>query len=473
MSSPATPVARSITALSAGEILARIAAFGATTLLARRLGPEGFGILGFAAALSGYLSVAITNGIQEIGVREVARAPHRARELYASVTLVQLLTAACAFTALAAVAMMLPHAPPAPLVVLLSGLSFFSLALDPSWALKGLERPVTAVAVVVVAQMLYAVAVVGLVGGRAQLAAVPVLQFAAEAIAALIFGAVLLGPKLPKLHLSDGWHVLRSTGYLGAAKVLRTVVITSDVVLLGFMTTEHDVGLYTAAYRVTFLLMSISTAVSTAYLPSYARLAGGIPADMKDMMTSSLRTTSIVAAPLVAGVVVTARPLLTLLFGAPYGAAADALRLLALSIGLVFLYSPASNVLMATGRTGLIAGMRAAAAVLNIVLNVVLIPRYGIFGAAISTCVAEAAVLILSIAVVHRDRLLPPARTLLPSAIAAGLMSVILLFAGGSWPVPLQIAVGGAVYVAALWMLGALPMDLLGRTVSRNPVQWS
>ena len=75
-----------VLSLGGGEILARIAAFFATAYLARVLGPESFGLVGFATAVCSYL--ALTNlALNDIGTREVAKTPRDADNRCTSICL--------------------------------------------------------------------------------------------------------------------------------------------------------------------------------------------------------------------------------------------------------------------------------------------------------------------------------------------------------------------------------------------------
>lgn len=448
-----------------------MAAFVATAVLARRLGPEGFGIVGFALALCGYLTLAVNSGMNDIGAREVARTPERAAHVYASITTIRLVFAAGALALLAAVAWFLPKPPVVRVVVLLSGLSFFSYALDPTWAFKGLERQVLAGFGLVLGQVIYASGVVLAVRGSEDVTVVPVLQFAGEFGAAVLLGLVLLRGRLPSVAFADGVRVLRSSAYLGVAKVLRTITITFDVVMLGFLATDREVGLYSAAYRFTFLLMSITSSLSAAYLPSYARTFSGESRVFRRLVEASLVTSAAVGAPLVAGAVVMARPLLTLLFGADYAEASTACRLLALSVGVIFFHWSLSNVLVASHRTRLQARIHGVAAAVNVALNLVLIPRLGIVGAAAATLAAEITIGVCGVVILRRMEALPSVRLFLPALTAAGLMSVAVWMAG-SLVVPARLALGGIVYVAALAALGGMPSGLeqpRGRPNTRMP----
>lgn len=466
---PQPRILTAVATLAGGEIAARAAAFGATAILARRLGPEAFGVIGFAAAICGYLALAVNSGLQEVGTRAVARDPARASAMYSSVATTRLLIAVGALIILAAVVWWLPKPGTVKLVVLLSGLSFFSLAIDPVWVLKGLERPVAAALNVVLAQVVYASAVVVLIQGPESVGLVPVLQFAGELCAALLFGAVVMRRARPSWSATDALQVLRSARYLGLARVLRTIVITFDVVLLGFLATNYDLGLYSAAYRLTFLLMAVAAAISSAYLPSYARVAGTGAATIRHLLETSLEAAVLVGAPLVAGAVALAPALLTVVFGAEYAGAAPAFRLLALSIGAPFLYWMCSNLLIVADRTRLYATICGLAAALNIALNLVLIPRWGITGAAAATLCSEAAIAVTSALVLMQMDVMPSLVPIIRPLAAASVMASVVWVAAARLHVLPVIALGALVYGAVLGVLGGLRQQRLAGLASGRP----
>jgi O-antigen/teichoic acid export membrane protein len=234
-------------------------------------------------------------------------------------------------------------------------------------------------------------------------------------------------------------------------------VISSDIVLLGFLTTDHQVGLYSAAYRVAFLLMAVAASVSAAFLPSYARAAQDDTADTKSLVETSMGTAMLIGAPLVAGVMVTARPLISLLFGAEYTEATVAVQLLSLSVGMVFLYWCVSTLLIVAHRTRLYAAIHGTSAAVNIMLNLFLIPRFGIAGAAAATLIAEASILIPGFLILRQMHALPRVRPILAPVAAAAGMSVVILAIGSAWPLAAQIALGGGVYLALVTLLGVRP----------------
>jgi len=110
--------------LSAGDVLSRAIAFAGTAYLTRRLGPAGFGVVGFAIALASYFRLVATGGSDSMATREVARRPGDAAAIAASVILVRLVFALLAMGAMAIIAWLIDKPLATKLVIALSGLSF-------------------------------------------------------------------------------------------------------------------------------------------------------------------------------------------------------------------------------------------------------------------------------------------------------------------------------------------------------------
>ena len=180
-----------ILSLGSGELIARVVAFLGITYVARRLGPEEFGIIGFAAALFGYLALTVTGGFNDIGAREVARRPREASSIAASVIIVKLALACVALVTIGLAAWSLNKPPTVKLVLLLMGLLFFPLALDTSWVYKGLERNRLVGIALILSQILYVGVVLIVVNEPRDVLLVPVAQFLGEMSAAMMLAVPL------------------------------------------------------------------------------------------------------------------------------------------------------------------------------------------------------------------------------------------------------------------------------------------
>lgn len=466
-----TAVAGSILSLGGGEVAARVVAFVGTAYLARVLTPDGFGVIGFALAIAGYLSLAIRAGVDAVGAREVARAPAQAARLAASVSAARLLFALVAFAVIAAVALVLPKPPVVRLVLVLTGLSFFTTALDTAWVHKGLERNRRVGLSLVVNEGISVGLILLVIAGPADLVWVPVLVFAGQLAAAAYLAWPLFRAGLPRPELRLGLRLFRLSGFLIVTKVLRTLLFTFDVVLMGFWLGEREVGLYTAPYRVCNMLAALSASMLFAYLPEFARASARLD-DLGDAASRSVELAWALAAPVAVGGILVAQPLLVLLFGGDYVEGALAFQWLLVATALILVRGAFHNVFLVRDQMRTEMLIMAAAVALNVVLNVVLIPRHGLVGAAVATAAAEALVVVLCVWAIARIGVPARYRSLARPLLAAAVMGAVLWAVGDAAPVLARVGLGASVYAAALWAVGGVPRDLaphLPAVLRRSP----
>ncbi|MBA2524888.1 MAG: flippase [Pyrinomonadaceae bacterium] len=452
-------IVSNILSLGSGEIVARLIAFLGSAYLARRLEPAGFGMISFAAALFGYLALGVTAGFNDVGAREVARRPQDASSIAASVILLRTVLACFALAALGVLVWFLHKPPTLKLVIVLMGFSLFSLALDTSWAYKGLERSFPVSIALVVGQVLFVGLVLVFVKGPEDVAIVPVAQFVGEIAAALLLLVPILRTGKVRLDIREGLKLLRSSGLRTVTRILRTLIFTFDLVLIGFLLGERQVGLYSAPYRICFLFVAIAVTVHVSYMPALSRAFKQGPMAISDVARRSMGISAAIAAPMVVGGALLAAPLLQTFFGLEYVEGANAFRLLLLSIGLIFIHSTIYNLLLVSDLLRIEVGITAFAAAVNIVLVLMLVPRYGIVGAAFCTAVAEGIVLLMGLTITHRRGITFNVRYLVRPILAAGLMGIVLVLMGSGHSLLLYLPIGVMTYLLALIILRGVPED--------------
>lgn len=163
----------------------------------------------------------------------------------------------------------------------------------------------------------------------------------------------------------------------------------TDVIMLGYFWPSDLVGVYkvvlTGAATVAFGLQAVTLSVA----PQFARLyTQGEKAKLQRLVTQSARMILFLSLPVVVGLVAFGEQLLTLLFGVEYAIGATALAILAVG-QLVNAYVGSVGVLLSmTGHEKDTAIGVGVAAVVNVVLNFMLIPKFGIEGAASATAIS-------------------------------------------------------------------------------------
>jgi O-antigen/teichoic acid export membrane protein len=253
-------------------------------------------------------------------------------------------------------------------------------------------------------------------------------------------------------------------GYPIAASLALTVVLAStDRFLLAGFLDEAAVGAYHAGYSLAnrtldVLFLWLGSAGQPALVMALER---GGAAKLQSAAREQLSTFLLIGLPASAGVALVARPLADVLIGPDLRAASASvtpwIALSALLYGLTAYYFGQAFTL--GQRTRRLLAAMAIPAVANVLLNLVLIPRYGLLGAAWATVISFALGLAATLVMGRRVLALPVAwESLIRCAIATGLMAAAVLALppiGGLAELILDACVGAIVYAGAALVLNA------------------
>lgn len=253
-------------------------------------------------------------------------------------------------------------------------------------------------------------------------------------------------------------------GYPIAASLALTVVLAStDRFLLAIYLDEAAVGAYHASYSIAnrtldVLFLWLGTAGQPALVMALER--GGLDR-LKVAAREQLSTFLLLGLPAAAGVALVARPLSEVLIGEELRSAAASvtpwIALSALLFGLTAYYFGQAFTLGKKTRRLLVA--MAIPAGLNVVLNLILVPRFGLMGAAWATAASFGIGMIATWLIGRRVVALPiPWESLARCGVATGLMALVvsrLPSIGGFGELMLDAGVGGLVYAAAALTLNA------------------
>jgi O-antigen/teichoic acid export membrane protein len=257
----------------------------------------------------------------------------------------------------------------------------------------------------------------------------------------------------------DAWPV-------GVSISMAATYFYIDTIMLRPLLGEVAVAHYSAAYRLMGFVLMVPVLFSQVLFPVMTRLwAVGTDA----LAPFFQRTTRfLVSLSLVfpACVWMVRRDVMVLIYPEPFAQGALSLGILSLAVVPIFAAYPHIHLLLAAGHQRLMMRISAYGAAFNIVLNLLVIPRYGIEGAAVTT-VATELYIVLAAAISTRRKLglsfsLPLA--LRPLA-CAGATALALHFVLGSIDpdaVGLRVLIGVGMGVFGVLACGVLPLDLGG-----------
>ena len=188
---------------------------------------------------------------------------------------------------------------------------------------------------------------------------------------------------------------LKPVLYLFCITVTISIYVKSDITVLGFLSTDSEVGIYTLASKIYTIIKSVLNAVITVTLPRISYYLGDMQFDNYNKLIRKIRQVLYtVVFPTIIGVFCLSSDIMLLLGGKEYQSGYKALAILCLALFFsVFggFYSQA--ILIPNREEKYFFKITLISAIMNVLLNIVIIPFTGIEGAAFTTVIAEIFVL--------------------------------------------------------------------------------
>lgn len=374
------------------RILRIIAALVVGTWVARHLGPEQYGVLGYVAACFGFLAPIASLGIDQPALRALANGMPQGAVIATAVSL--RLLAGCVLAVTAALALMHEHpAEPYPSVILPLAIgSVFAAADACEWPFQArLATRSPALARVVALCTAAAIRIFLLLTGAGVTAFAWVLACEMAMVGLGLAVAWRWQPERFRLEWNPSLahEFLRAGWPLALSGLLIMSYSRIDQVMLEHLANTNEVGLYVAATRLSECWWLIPTAIATAATSSLVHAHTAGRSAYLDEAVRSFRLQSLLALPPVLVLSIGAPWIIPFMFGEQFEAAVPMLAITAWSGWLVAHGVTRSACLTASAAWRFSLLSTAIGAAGNIALNLLLIPRYGGIGAAIATLVAQ------------------------------------------------------------------------------------
>lgn len=448
-------VARNAAVLAIAEVVGKAGSLVYTVLAARALTTSDYGAFAYAVSLSLILASVAAWGFDEYVIQRASRDRGSLHGLISAALTGKMLLA---FPLFAGVGFLVAGGRPSGdavlAMVLVFGAAVADLVSDTGRAAATVRERLTGVSVALVVNRVITagLAVAALVaGGGLVTISVAYLVGSLSGMVATVVVVHRLGVPLrltprvgPSLQLG------RSAWAIGVTTVLGLILFRIDAVILEALQGDAEVATYTVAYRLVETVLFVSWSIGRATLPVLAKDED--PVRIRRIIEGALGALSVVYVPFAVVAIFAAEPSITLIFGSQYGElSAQVLQLLAVA-PLAFAVSYVLNqVLIARAAFVTLLWISLGTTVLNIVLNLVLIPVWRSRGAGVATVISYAAAGLTTWLVLRRRGLhINPFAGWGPSVVGGAALAVVMVVL--TLPVLVEILIGGVAFVAVWWV---------------------
>lgn len=268
------------------------------------------------------------------------------------------------------------------------------------------------------------------------------------------------------------WKALKSALPYAMIGIFGGLMTNIDTYFIGYFMDADAVGLYAAALRPVMILYLLPAFLTIAIFPALNKyVTDENSGAVRSLSERAILATLGVAIPIAVGGLILGGSLMHNIFGAPYAGSILSFKILVLSIIPVFPGMIVGHMLFSKDARVSPVKAAVAGAVMNIVLDIILIPKFGIAGSAVAT---------LASLTVMNTILFYEAKKISGIRLPAGIWKTVLasLFMGvivyallhAKWNSVFIIIMGAAVYVTMLYLLREkLLLEIFSSLKSKTP----
>jgi O-antigen/teichoic acid export membrane protein len=460
-----------------GEIFIRLLSFAFIVLVARTVGDEQFGVLNFAFSFALLFVVIVDFGLNPLLVRDGAKHIEQTANFFFNLLIIKLgLTVIFCGVFFIGLHILAPQASMMPIAYAMAGFVMLnSFAEFINTVFHAHQKMQFEAAVMTLQKMaLLGLGLLALSLGWGVFGIALAYVVAAGLSVLIGIGILWRGSFLQgtwKLEMSFMRYALRQALPLTLTTLFINLYFRIDMTLLTKFRTAEEVGWYGAAHKCIEVLMVVPAILVVAAFPGMSKLFQENRKTLIRAATKLLRLLLLLGLPIAGGAILIANPLVLIIFGKEYAAAGSALSWLAVALCCIFVNYALSYLLISGGKQKVNAVVSGLAVLVSIGSNLLLIPRLGYLGAAISATITE--VFLLAAYAISVKRLLfsiPVGMSLLRIALATAGMMVVVWFLRESNPV-VSISTGVVIYILGIWLFRAIEkddVDLLQRIFKRT-----
>lgn len=381
-------VTRNTAYLTASYVGQKILSFFYFVMVARFIGVEDLGKYTFAFAFTTLFAVCVDLGFTNALIRESARFIDKSSQYLSNVLWIKLGLGVIMYGVIAALVNLMGYPEITRQLVYISGVNmiFDQLSLT-FWGLFRSHQNLKAEAVSVVINQ----AIIVIVGLVVLFLKLPLVYLMLPFFCASTFSLIYSGWSVrTKLHVKY-WptvdkeiikFLLKLAAPFALVAIFSRVYGHIDSIMLSKLAGDKAVGWYSVAMKMPVALQFVPAALAAAIFPAFSKHFIHDKVQLKQTFDRVMKFLMIAVVPLSVGGAILAKPIILFFYGAEFAPAILPLQILMLGLTFIFLNFPLGSLLNSCNRQVTNTVLVGVTMLLNVALNIWLIPRYGFVGAA-------------------------------------------------------------------------------------------
>lgn len=387
-------VAKNSASIMASRVIHFLAVIALNVLIARYLSVESFGQLTFVMAISIILAPIFDLGYPAIVIREIVRNNYQAGELIGTILVSKFLLLFLVTAILSIIIYLLNWGENIVIAVFLSLftqsiLSYGQLFISVIRAFEEMHYEIVVNTVHNLILILSTLVVIKYDLGFVPLFIASFIGSLSQIIcSAWIVIQKFVVPKFKGIKKDKILYYFMEALPLAIFAVLLTFAFQVDIFILNAFKGPKDIAMFELAHRIVIQLQVIPIAIASSLLPGFTRIANKSLDFLRAVFLKVIQLLLMISLPLSVLLMFGSDSIIYNMFGPKYLEAGISLRILAPSLIPLFLMYPQGFLLTSVGKQRLASLSAFICFIVNLLLDIILIPKYGYIGASISTAIS-------------------------------------------------------------------------------------
>lgn len=441
------------------EAVGRLLKMAFVIYAARVLGASGWGMFSYALSIGALLMILSDIGITNLISREaIQKKQGYATFISTALALKSILLVISTVVVLIAGPALSTVAGAETLFPLIAAILIFDALRDIGFALnrpsERMEREMTVKTLMNVATLALGFALFAVRPSPASVA----IAYGAGSAVGFILIAYIMRKDIRAYLTRANWKlfgaVMRTTWPLTVITLVGSIMANTDIYMLGIWRDAAEIGLYSSVQRIQIFILIVPSMIATAVFPLLSGRATSDTSGFKTALEKTLGIVMVAGLPIALAGCLLAPQIVTLFFGAGFAGAVPMLRILMLMLIASFPLIVLSQAIFAHDKQRDLAFAYLFGVTVNVLLNFLLVPRFGAIGSAVATLFSTTlitAIIWRKMQRIQQFSVLPMLKRALIATIT--MLAVLFPLARTGTGAVVATILGGAVYFMTLYFL--------------------
>jgi len=398
MSSTSSTVIKNIRWMVISKIIVYLLSIITITLIPRYLGVEGYGQLNFILSFVGLFIIFGDFGISSLIYRDVSKNPKNASEYFNGLFLLKIFLLVLMILVIVIATIFINKSLYIKELILFLGIPYILISVISSFYLyfyNALQKMQFTAIYDMGSKFLYIIFVICAIYFNFKL--IGILIANVISLVLICFFLILFFRKYIKIKLNFNFKYiiskLKATGFFAGISFFTLVYYNADKLLVSFFIGDYQLGLYVIGYTFFGLLISFIYIFNSALFPVLSKYSTNLN-KFKQISEKFIKYLFIISTPILFGGVYLANKIISLAFGDKFIGGLIAFQIILFFFFIVALNTYNLSTLQIKNKERVYFFLVMVAAIFNIVVDLFIIPIYGIVGAAVVTVLSELIVFI-------------------------------------------------------------------------------